>query len=137
MEPIKIEITILKPIQKVWDLMNDAKHIGKWNYAQEQWHCVKAEIDFRVGGKFKTRMELKNRSYGYDVEGTFDEIIHLEKIKYHFEDGRNVEVILNSVDKNTTEVTEIFEPEAKNSREMQRENLYAILNNFHKYVENY
>lgn len=137
MEPIKIEITILKPVQKVWDLMNDAKHIVKWNFAQENWQCPKAEIDFQVGGKFKTTMEVKNRSYSYDVEGVFDEIIPLEKIKYHFIDGRNVEVTLNSIDANTTEVIEVIEPEASTSRKMQRETLYAILNNFHKYVENY
>lgn len=137
MEPIKIEITILQPVQKVWDLMNDAKHIVKWNFAQESWHCAKAEIDFQVGGKFKTRMEVKDRSYGYDIEGTFDEIIPLEKIKYHFTDGRKVEVLLNAIDENTTQVIEIFEPEMKTSRQMQRETLYAILNNFHKYVENY
>ena len=137
MEPLKIDITILQPLQKVWDLMIDPKHIMKWNFADPSWHCPKAENDFKVGGKLKTRMEIKNRSFGYDIVGFYDEIIPLEKIKYHFEDGRNVEIQFNKIDENTTQVVQIFEPEQKNSRQMQRDGWYAILNNFHKYVENY
>ena len=82
-------------------------------------------------------MEAKDESFGFDLSGIYDEIIPLKKIKYHLEDGRLVEVIFNEIDPTTTEVVEIFEPETQNSREMQRDGWYAILNNFHKYVENY
>ena len=137
MEPIKIDITILKPVEKVWEYYNEPKHITKWNFAHESWHCPKAENDLRVGGKFTYRMEAKDESFGFDLSGIYDEIIPLKKIKYHLEDGRLVEVIFNEIDATTTEVVEIFEPETQNSREMQRDGWYAILNNFHKYVENY
>lgn len=137
MEKIRIDITILEPVQKVWDLFNEAKHITKWNFAHESWHCPKAENDLQVGGKLKTRMEAKDGSFGFDLVGIYDEIIPLEKIKYHLEDGRNVEVLFNKIDENTTEVVEIFDPETQNSHEMQRDGWYAILNNFHKYVENH
>lgn len=137
MEPIRIDITILKPIREVWDLMNDPKHIVKWNFALETWHCSAAENDFRVGGILKTHMEVKDHSLGFDHIGIYDEIIPLEKIQYHLEDGRNVEIFFKKIDDNTTEVIEIFDPEEKNSRQMQRDGWYAILNNFHKYVENY
>ncbi|WP_027378005.1 SRPBCC domain-containing protein [Kaistella palustris] len=137
MEPIKIDITILKPVQMVWDLMNDPKHIVKWNFAQEKWHCTKAENDFRVGGTLHTRMEAKDGSFGFDFIGVYDEIIPLKKIKYHLSDGRNVEITFNEIDANTTQVIEVFDAESKNSREMQRDGWYGILNNFHKYVENH
>lgn len=137
MEPITIDITILKPVEKVWDYFNEPKHITKWNFAHESWQCPKAENDLQVGGQLKTRMEAKDGSFGFDFEGIYDEIIPLEKIKYHLEDGRNVEVLFEKVDENTTKVTEIFDPETQNSREMQRDGWYAILNNFHKYVENH
>ncbi|MGV8915375.1 MAG: SRPBCC domain-containing protein [Kaistella sp.] len=137
MEPIRIEITILKPLQLVWDLMNDPKHITKWNFAQERWHCTKAENDLRVGGKLQTRMEVKHGNFGFDYIGIYDEIIPLKKINYHLDDGRNVEVVFNEIDPNTTQVVQTFEPEAKDSREMQRDGWYGILNNFHKYVENH
>lgn len=137
MEPIKIDITILSPIQKVWDLFIEPKHITKWNFAHESWHCPKAENDLQVGGKLHTRMEAKDGSFGFDLVGIYDEIIPLEKIKYHLEDGRNVEILFNKIDASTTQVVEIFDPEKQNSREMQRDGWYAILNNFHKYVENH
>ena len=137
MEPIKIDITILSPVQKVWDLFIEPQHIMKWNVAHESWHCPKAENDFQVGGKLKTRMEAKDGSFGFDLVGIYDEIIPLEKIKYHLEDGRKVEVIFNKIDADTTQIIEVFDPEIQNSREMQREGWYAILNNFHKYVENH
>ena len=90
----------------------------------------------RLGGKFKHRMEAKDGSFGFDFEGFYDEIIPYEKIKYHLEDGRNVEVIFEKLDENTTKVTEIFDPETQNPVEMQRDGWYSILDNFHKHVEN-
>ncbi|HEX7868896.1 MAG TPA: SRPBCC family protein [Chryseobacterium sp.] len=137
MEKIKIDITILAPVEKVWDYFNTPKHITKWNFAHESWECPSSENDLRVGGKFKTRMEAKDGSFGFDFEGIYDVVITNDKIQYHLEDGRVVEVIFEKIDENTTKVTEIFDPETQNSAEMQRDGWYAIINNFHKYVENH
>ncbi|MCQ9634005.1 SRPBCC family protein [Chryseobacterium sp. WG14] len=137
MDPVTIDITILAPVEKVWNYFNEPKHITKWNFAHESWQCPSAENDLKVGGKFKTRMEAKDKSFGFDFEGVYDEVIPNQKIQYHIADGRKVEVIFDKVDENTTKVTEIFDPEKQNSVEMQREGWYAILNNFHKYVENH
>lgn len=136
MDKVKIDITILVPVEKVWDYFNDPKHITKWNFAHESWFCPSSENDLKPGGKFNNRMEAKDGSFGFDFIGTYDEVITNERIKYHIEDGREVEVIFEKIDGNTTKVTEIFDPEKQNSVEMQREGWYAILNNFHKYVEN-
>ncbi|MDF2552298.1 MAG: activator of ATPase [Chryseobacterium sp.] len=137
MDPIKIDITILAPAEKVWDYFSTPKHIMKWNFAHESWECPRSENDLRVGGKFNNRMEAKDGSFGFDFIGIYDEVIPNERIKYHIEDGRNVEVIFEKIDGNTTKVIEIFDPEKQNSVEMQRDGWYAILNNFHKYVENH
>lgn len=134
--PITIDITILAPLEIVWEYFTTSKHIVKWNFGQETWHCPFSEIDLRVGGQFNHRMEAKDKSYGFDFKGVFDEVLPFTQIKYHLEDGRNVEVLFEKIDENTTKVIEIFEPEKQNSVEMQREGWYAILNNFHKYVEN-
>jgi len=136
MDKVKIDITILAPVEKVWDYFNDPKHITKWNFAHESWFCPSSENDLKPGGKFNNQMEAKDGSFGFDFIGTYDEVITNERIKYHIEDGREVEVIFEKIDGNTTKVTEIFDPEKQNSVEMQREGWYAILNNFHKYVEN-
>ena len=136
MEPIKIDIAILAPVQKVWDYFNKPEHIVNWNFASEDWHCPTATNDLRVGGKLETRMEAKDGSFGFDFVGIYDEIIPLKLIRYFLEDGRKVEVYFQEIDPNTTKVTEVFDPEAANSAEMRREGWYAILDNFHKYVEN-
>lgn len=135
MEPIKIEITILAPVKKVWEYFTSPAHITRWNFANDLWRCPSADNDLKIDGQLKTRMEAKDGSFGFNLVGTYDEIIPYQKLKYHLEDGRNVEVRFDAVDSETTTVTEIFEPEAANAREMQRESWYAILNNFHKYVE--
>lgn len=136
MDPITIDITILAPVEKVWDYFNTPEHVTQWNFAHETWQCPHSENDLRVGGKFNHRMEAKDGSFGFDFEGIYDEVVTNEKIRYHLDDGRNVEVIFDRIDENTTKVTEIFDPETQNSVEMQRDGWYAILNNFHKYVEN-
>ncbi|MCU7613960.1 SRPBCC family protein [Chryseobacterium sp. GMJ5] len=136
MEPITINSTISAPVQKVWDYFNTPDHITKWNFAHESWQCPSSENDLRAGGKFKTRMEAKDGSFGFDFEGIYDEVIPGEKIKYHLEDGRNVEIQFQKIDGDTTKVIQIFDPEQQNPIEMQRDGWYAILNNFQKYVEN-
>ena len=137
MNKVTIDITILEPVEKVWDYFNDPKHIVKWNFAHESWFCPSSENDLKVGGKFNNRMEAKDGSFGFDFIGIYDEVDKNERIKYHIEDGREVEVIFEKIDENTTKITQIFDPEKQNSVEMQREGWYAILNNFHKYVENH
>lgn len=136
MEPITINITILKPVNQVWDYFYIPKHIVKWNFTTPKWHCPKAVIDFREGGKFDYRLECKDKSFGYNFSGTITEIKDQEHVKSQLDDGRLIEVHFRAIDPNTTEVTQIFEPEEQYSRQMQRDAWYAILNNFHKYVEN-
>jgi len=137
MEPITIDITLLAPVSKVWEYYNGPEHIVQWNFAHETWHCPAAENDLRPGGELKTRMEAKDGSFGFDFEGTYDEIIPDQKIRYHLGDGRKVEILFHEIDTTTTNVEITFDPEKQNPAEMQREGWYAILNNFHQYVENH
>ncbi len=135
MEPITINITILKPLNVVWELFYNPKHIVKWNYTTTNWHCPKASVDFRVGGHFDYRLEYKDKSFGYNVSGTIEEIREKEYVRSTMDDGRTIEVYFRALDENTTEIIEIFEPEPQYSREMQRVGWYAILDRFHKYAE--
>lgn len=135
MEPITINITILKPIEKVWDYFYNPKHIVKWNFTTPNWHCPKADIDFREGGSFDYRLEYKDKSFGYNFSGEIVEIRDMDYVKSILSDGRTIEVYFKKVDDTTTEIIEVFEPEQQYSREMQRVAYYAILDRFHKYVE--
>ena len=136
MEPITLEITILKPITKVWEFFTDPEHITQWNFANDTWACPNAENDLQIGGAFNYRMEAKDESFGFDFKGIYDEVAPFEKIKYHLDDGRKVKVLFERIDETTTKVTENFEPDLEQPAEMQLEGWYSILDNFNKNVEN-
>jgi uncharacterized protein YndB with AHSA1/START domain len=88
----------------------------------------------RVGGKFKARMEAKDKSFGFDFEAIYDEIIEGEQFTYTMDDGREVNVFFEIID-NKTIVTVVFDAENENSEETQRIGWQSILNNFKHYVE--
>jgi uncharacterized protein YndB with AHSA1/START domain len=133
-QPITISTTVNAPIEKVWNVWNEPAHITQWNAASEDWHSPRAENDLRVGGKFSARMEAKDGSFGFDFEGTYDEVKDHELISYTMSDGRQVEIRF-AAKGNTTEIIENFEPESENSIDMQRQGWQAILDNFRKYTE--
>lgn len=131
---ITIEATINAPIDMVWKLWSEPEHITKWNSPSEDWHTPRAENDLRTGGKFLSRMEAKDGSFGFDFGGVYDEVRENEFIGYTLGDGRKVTVDFTS-DGNTTSIVETFDPESENPREMQRAGWQAILDNFKKYAE--
>jgi uncharacterized protein YndB with AHSA1/START domain len=135
MEPITIKTNINAGKQKVWDYINDPKHIVNWNFAHESWFCPSSENDLQVGGKFKNRMEAKDGSFGFDLEGVYDDIKDLDVIKYHLADGRKVETKFEDNNDRTTTLVQTFDPESQNPVEMQKGGWQAILANFKKYVE--
>lgn len=131
---ITVKATIEAPIEKVWEFWAVPEHITKWNQASDDWHTPRAENDLREGGTFVSRMEAKDGSAGFDFGGTYDEVKKHELIAYTMSDGRQVEIRF-SEDGNATRVTETFDPEEANSREMQQSGWQAILDNFKKYAE--
>jgi uncharacterized protein YndB with AHSA1/START domain len=131
---ITIQAIIKVPRDKVWNYYTEPEHIVNWNQASEDWHTTRAENDLRVGGKFVSRMEAKNKSAGFDFEGIYDVVKPNEYIEYTMPDGRKVEVEF-SVKSDNTLVKIIFDPENSNSLERQKQGWQAILNNFKKYVE--
>lgn len=77
---ITIEALISADTKKVWDCFTKPEHITKWNFASDDWHCPGAENDLKVGGRFKSRMEAKDGSFGFDFEGIYDEVVDNKKI---------------------------------------------------------
>ena len=131
---ITVETTVNAPIEKAWKLWNEPEHITKWNNASEDWHSPYSENDLRKGGKFKTRMEAKDGSVGFDFEGVYTNVQEHKLIEYTMSDGRKVKIeFINQ--NNQTKVIETFDPESENPLEIQRGGWQAILDNFKKYVE--
>jgi uncharacterized protein YndB with AHSA1/START domain len=131
---ITVKTTVNAPVEKVWEYWTEPKHITKWNNASDDWHTPIAENDLRVGGKFLTRMEAKDGSFGFDFGGIYDEVKLNEVISYNLGDGRKVTITFTGQG-NETEVIETFDAETMNSIEMQQAGWQTILDNFKKYSE--
>ena len=131
---ITVETSVKAPIEKVWNVWTTPEHIMQWNKASPDWHTPKAENDLRKGGKFVSRMEAKDGSFGFEFWGIYDEVDHLALISYTMGDGRKAEVSF-SAEGNQTKITETFEAESENTIEMQKAGWQAILDNFKKYAE--
>jgi uncharacterized protein YndB with AHSA1/START domain len=138
MESITVETIVNAPIEKVWQCFTEPEHIVHWNNASDDWHTPKAENDLRVGGRFVSRMEAKDGSFGFDYYGVYEEIKDHELIAYtlgeDLEAGRKVRITFNSQGDQTA-VSEDFTPETTHPLEMQRAGWQSILDNFKKYVE--
>ena len=131
---ITVSAVVNAPVEKVWAVWSSPEHIVKWSNASDDWHTPKAENDLRAGGKFLSRMEAKDGSWGFDFGGVYDEVKTNELIAYTMGDDRKVTVTFAG-ESNTTKVTETFEAEAEHTEEMQRSGWQAILDNFKKYTE--
>ncbi len=131
---ITIEATIKAPAAVVWEKYTNPLDIVKWNTASDDWHTTKAENDLKVGGKFSSRMEAKDGSFGFDFWGIYTAIKPLELIEYKLGDER-VASISFTKDDNGTKVVVVFEAENENPIEMQQFGWQSILSNFKKYAE--
>lgn len=131
---ITVKTTVNAPVDKVWNFWTEPDHIKKWNNASDDWHTPFAENDLRAGGKFVSRMEAKDGSFGFDFGGTYDQVKLHEVISYSMEDGRKVDITFSGKG-NETEIIETFDAETSNSVELQQQGWQAILNNFKKYAE--
>jgi uncharacterized protein YndB with AHSA1/START domain len=131
---ITVENMINAPVEKVWENWTKPEHIVKWNQASDDWHTTKAENDLRKGGKFSSRMEAKDGSFGFDFGGVYDEVKTNEYIEYTIGDGRKVNIYFTS-EGNKTNVVQEFEAESTNPIEMQKGGWQAIMNSFKKYTE--
>jgi uncharacterized protein YndB with AHSA1/START domain len=131
---LTVKITINASLEKVWDAFTNPTHIKNWYFAADTWHAPLAENDLRVGGKFKTRMEAKDATEGFDFEGTYDLVEEQKRFEYYLTDARKIKVDFTKAE-NGILVTEQFDPETENPHEMQQQGWQMILDNFKKYVE--
>ncbi|SEW32356.1 SRPBCC family protein [Chitinophaga arvensicola] len=131
---ITVGTTVNAPVAKVWEVWSSPEHIVKWSTPSPDWHTTTAENDLRTGGKFSSRMEAKDGSFGFDFAGEYDEVKEHALMAYTLGDGRKVNIVF-STDGDTTTVTETFDPENINPLEMQRGGWQAIIDNFKTYTE--
>ena len=121
-------------VEKVWKFWNAPEHITNWNFATETWHAPRAENDLKVGGRYVTRMEAKDGSFGFDCGGVYNEIEEFKLIRSTFDDGRKISVAFIA-DGESTKIVETFQVEDVHSCEQQRFGWQSILDNFKSYAE--
>ncbi len=116
---ITVESSIHSPVEKVWEYRTKPEHITQWNNASDDWHTPQVENDLRAGGKFVSRMEAKDGSFGFDFGGVYDVVTPNEYIEYTLGDNRKVKLYFTT-EGDKTHVKEEFEAEETNPVEMQR-----------------
>lgn len=92
MTAITVSTTVNAPIETVWDAWTNPEHITQWTFASDDWHAPSATNDLRVDGRFTTRMEAKDGSFGFDFGGVYTNINGKETIEYSMDDGRKVSI---------------------------------------------
>jgi uncharacterized protein YndB with AHSA1/START domain len=131
---ITVKTDINAPVEKIWNMWSDPKHIMRWNNASADWHTPRAENDLRPGSRFIWHMAARDGSSSFDFSGIYERVIPFKLIEYILDDGRKVRVLFETNGPETT-LTETFDAEHVNPVELQRQGWQSILNNFKRYVE--
>lgn len=129
---IAVSTVVAAPIQEVWRAYTTPEDIKAWNTASADWHTTSASVDLRPGGKFSSRMEAKDGSFGFDFAGEYTRIVHLRLIEYAFGDRNGSVEFSDGPGGVTVKVT--FDAEATHSEEQQRTGWQAILDSFSRHV---
>lgn len=129
---ITVSTVVAAPIAEVWRRYSSPDDIKIWNTASPDWHTTASTVDLRVGGKFSSRMEAKDGSFGFDFEGEYTQVTPHKLIEYTF--GDRVGLVEFSEGPAGVTVTVTFDSEDSHSEEAQRGGWQAILDNFARHV---
>ena len=131
---ITVETVVNAQAEQVWDAWNNPADIKQWNSAQDDWHTTSSTVDLREGGKFKSRMEAKDGSEGFDFEGTYTRVVPHKLIEYRMSDGREVEGRVRRAQRRRPREGDVRRGD-REPAELQRTGWQAILDNFRRHVE--
>ncbi|MFC3627135.1 SRPBCC family protein [Vogesella amnigena] len=129
---ITVSTVVAAPVAEVWRAYTSPDDIKVWNTASPDWHTTAASVDLRVGGKFTSRMEAKDGSFGFDFAGEYTQVVPETLLAYRFGDREAVVEFVPGPDNVTVTVT--FDSEESHSEAQQRTGWQAILDNFARYV---
>ena len=130
---IVVSTLVEAPLEEVWNAYTTPDDIMAWNAASPDWHTTASSVDLRPGGKFSSRMEARDGSFGFDFAGEYTRVVPHELIEYAF--GDRVGLVEFATQAEGVLVTVTFDSEPTHSEEQQREGWQAILDNFARHVE--
>jgi uncharacterized protein YndB with AHSA1/START domain len=129
---IKVSTVVIAPMHEVWRAYTTPDDIKAWNTASPDWHTTAASVDLRPGGKFSSRMEAKDGSFGFDFAGEYTKVVPHQLIEYAFGDRIGVVEFREGAAGVTVTVT--FDGEPTHSEDQQRTGWQAILESFSRHV---
>lgn len=129
---ITVSTVVAAPLKEVWRAYTTPEDIKQWNTASPDWHTTTSSVDLRPGGKFSSRMEAKDGSFGFDFAGEYTKVVPCQLIEYAFGDRAGLVEFNEGTD--GVRVTVTFEGEQTHSEEQQRAGWQAILDNFSRHV---
>jgi uncharacterized protein YndB with AHSA1/START domain len=129
---ITVSTLVTAPIAQVWRAYNSPEDIKAWNTASPDWHTTASAVDLRVGGRFSSRMEAKDGSFGFDFAGEYTKVVPPTLLEYSF--GGRVATVEFSDGVSGVTVKVTFDGESTHSEEQQRAGWQAILDNFARHV---
>ncbi len=129
---ITVSTIVAAPLQDVWAAYTTPDDIKVWNTASPDWHTTSSSVDLRPGGKFSSRMEAKDGSFGFDFAGEYTKVVHLQLIEYVFGERTGTVEFKEGPDGVSVHVT--FDSEQTHSEEQQRTGWQAILDSFRRHV---
>lgn len=129
---IVVSTVVAAPMHEVWLAYTSPADIKLWNAASPDWHTTAASVDLRPGGKFSSRMEARDGSFGFDFEGVYTRVIPHQLIEYEF-GGRTAVVEFEDGEQGVS-VTVTFDGEQTHSEEQQRTGWQAILDSFARHT---
>lgn len=130
---IIVSTVVAAPMHEVWRAYTTPEDIKLWNTASPDWHTTAASVDLRPGGKFSSRMEAKDGSFGFDFAGEYTKVVPHQLIEYAFGDRFAVVEFTEDVKGVTVKVA--FDAETTHPEEQQRTGWQAILENFARHVK--
>lgn len=130
---IVVSTLVQAPIHVVWRAYTTPADIVAWNAASPDWHTTAATVDLRPGGRFSSRMEAKDGSFGFDFAGEYTQVVPHRLIEYTLGERVASVEFVEGADGVTVRVT--FDGEPTHSEEQQRTGWQAILDNFAHHVK--
>ncbi len=135
---LRVKVTIKATAQThpeaCWKAAVTPEAIMAWNAASPEWHCPRAEVDLRVGGRMTSRMEARDGSAGFEFSATFTTIEEPHHLQYQLDDDRMVDLHFET-EGERTHITQTFDAEEENDVEFQRAGWQSILDNFARFAE--
>ena len=77
-----LDRTINAPRDRVFEAFTQPEHLSRWWAAREGYSTPIAEVDLRIGGRYRLGMQDPEQDYPFVVGGIFKEVAHPEKLVF-------------------------------------------------------